>query len=67
LNGLGYSSNLAEARELVDSKQYDLCFFLRPTPIEQIRRIAAEGENMPPKSTYFYPKIPTGLVFNPLG
>jgi uncharacterized protein (DUF1015 family) len=67
LNGLGYSSNLAEARGLVDSKQYDLCFFLRPTPIEQIRRIAAEGENMPPKSTYFYPKIPTGLVFNPLG
>lgn len=72
LNGLGYSSKLSEARALVESKQFDLCFFLRPTPIEQmtpieqIRRIAAEGENMPPKSTYFYPKIPTGLLFNPL-
>lgn len=66
LNGLGYSSNLTEARELVESKKFDLAFFLRPTPIEQIRQIAAEGENMPPKSTYFYPKIPTGLVFNPL-
>jgi uncharacterized protein (DUF1015 family) len=66
LNGLGYSSDLAEARGLVESGQYDLCFFLRPTPIEQIRKIAAEGENMPPKSTYFYPKIPTGLLFNPL-
>ena len=43
LNGLGYSSNLAEARSLVESKQFDLCFFLRPTPIEQIRQIAAEG------------------------
>ncbi|MGH2905189.1 MAG: DUF1015 domain-containing protein [Solirubrobacterales bacterium] len=66
LNGLGYSSNLAEARGLVESQKFDLCFFLRPTPIEQIREIAAEGENMPPKSTYFYPKIPTGLVFNPI-
>jgi len=27
-------------------------------------RAAAEGESMPPKSTYFYPKVPTGLVFN---
>lgn len=66
LNGLWYSSDAAEARELVESKRYDLCFFLRPTPVEQIREIAAAGVNMPPKSTYFYPKIPTGLVFNPL-
>jgi uncharacterized protein (DUF1015 family) len=28
--------------------------------------VAAAGESMPPKSTYFYPKVPTGLVFNPL-
>ncbi|MBI5309481.1 MAG: DUF1015 domain-containing protein, partial [Actinobacteria bacterium] len=66
LNGLWYSSDRDEALEFVTSGQYDLCFFLRPTPIEQIRAIAAAGENMPPKSTYFYPKIPTGIVFNPL-
>lgn len=66
LNGLWYSSDADEARELVESKRYDLCFFLRSTPVEQIREIAAAGVNMPPKSTYFYPKIPTGLVFNPL-
>lgn len=66
LNGLWYSSDRDEALEFVSSGDYDLCFFLRPTPIAQIREIAAAGENMPPKSTYFYPKIPTGIVFNPL-
>lgn len=66
LNGLWYSSDSGEALDFVKSKRYDLCFFLRPTPVEQIREIAAAGVNMPPKSTYFYPKVPTGLVFNPL-
>ncbi len=66
LNGLWYSSDVAEAREFVTSGRYDMCFFLRPTPIRQIQEIAAAGVNMPPKSTYFYPKIPTGIVFNPL-
>lgn len=66
LNGLWYSSDLTEAQDFVLSGGYDLCFFLRPTPIQQIVDIAAAGENMPPKSTYFYPKVPTGLVFNPL-
>lgn len=67
LNGLWYSSDVNEARELVESGRFDMGFFLRPTPIRQIQEIAAAGENMPPKSTYFYPKIPTGMVFNPLG
>lgn len=66
LNGLWYSSDADEAREFVRSGSFELGFFLRATPIEQIRGIAAAGENMPPKSTYFYPKIPTGMVFNPL-
>ncbi len=41
-------------------------FLLRPAPIEQVREVAAAGEVMPPKSTYFFPKLLTGLVFNPL-
>ncbi|MBJ7347710.1 MAG: DUF1015 family protein, partial [Thermoleophilaceae bacterium] len=65
-NGLGYSSELGEAREFVTSATYDAGFFLRATPIQQIVDIAAAGVNMPPKSTYFYPKVPTGLVFNSL-
>jgi uncharacterized protein (DUF1015 family) len=44
----------------------DAAFFMRPTPVEQVQEVAAAGESMPPKSTYFFPKIPTGLVFNPL-
>ena len=44
----------------------DAGFFMRATPVEQVREVAEAGESMPPKSTYFYPKVPTGLVFNPL-
>jgi uncharacterized protein (DUF1015 family) len=39
---------------------------MRGTPIDQVREVAAAGETMPPKSTFFYPKIPTGLLINPL-
>jgi uncharacterized protein (DUF1015 family) len=35
-------------------------------PVEQVQAVAAAGENMPPKSTFFAPKVPTGLVFHPL-
>ena len=34
--------------------------------VELVREVAAAGEVMPPKSTYFFPKVPTGLLFNPL-
>jgi uncharacterized protein (DUF1015 family) len=66
MRGLGYARSDAEALELVLSGAYDAAFFLRPTPVAQVREIAATGVNMPPKTTYFFPKIPTGLVFNPL-
>ena len=66
LNGLGYSRTDEEALELVKSGRYDAAFFLRSTPVSQVREIAAAGVNMPPKSTYFFPKVPTGLLFNPL-
>lgn len=66
LRGLGYSSTAEEALRLVIDGEYDAAFFLRSTPVAQIREIAAAGVNMPPKSTYFFPKVPTGLLFNPL-
>jgi uncharacterized protein (DUF1015 family) len=66
LRGLHYSKDLADAIEAVESGRADAGFFMRATPVEQVREVAAEGESMPPKSTYFYPKVPTGLVFNPL-
>jgi uncharacterized protein (DUF1015 family) len=66
LRGLGYSRTDDEALQLVLSGEYDAAFFLRSTPVQQVRDIAAAGVNMPPKSTYFFPKVPTGLLFNPL-
>ena len=66
LKGMGYSRTDAEALALVLDGDFDLAFFLRPPPVEQVREIAAAGVNMPPKSTFFYPKVPTGLLFNPL-
>ncbi|MDP2712799.1 MAG: DUF1015 domain-containing protein [Solirubrobacteraceae bacterium] len=66
LRGLGYARSFEEARELVDSGAFDAGFYLRGIPVEQIQEIAAAGVNMPPKSTYFFPKVPTGLLFNPL-
>jgi uncharacterized protein (DUF1015 family) len=65
-NGLFYARDTAEAIAKVRSGEYDAAFFMRPTPIAQVRDVAAEGENMPPKSTYFFPKLLTGLLFNPL-
>jgi len=64
--GLAYARDLGQARELLESGDYELAFLLRPTPIEQVEAVAEAGETMPPKSTYFYPKLLSGLLFNPL-
>jgi uncharacterized protein (DUF1015 family) len=65
-NGLFYARDTAEALAMVRSREYDAAFLMRPTPVQQVRDVAAAGENMPPKSTYFFPKLLTGLLFNPL-
>jgi uncharacterized protein (DUF1015 family) len=64
--GLGYAKDIAEALGLLGEGAYQAAFMLRPTPVEQVREVAAHGETMPPKSTYFFPKVLTGVVFNPL-
>ena len=66
LRGLGYSKDFDDARDAVESGRADAGFFMRATPVEQVREVAEAGESMPPKSTYFFPKVPTGLVFNVL-
>ena len=47
--------------------RYGLGAFLNATLISQVRALADRGETMPQKSTYFYPKLLTGLVFDALG
>jgi uncharacterized protein (DUF1015 family) len=64
--GIGYTPSIDDAMAKLDAGDYHAAFLLRPTPIEQVRAVAAAGETMPPKSTYFFPKLLTGLVFNPL-
>ena len=64
--GLAYAKTIGEATAAVDSGEAQAAFILRATPIGQVRAVAEAGETMPPKSTYFFPKIPTGIVFNPL-
>ncbi len=66
LNGLFYARSTEEALALVRAGDYDAAFFMRPTPVAQVRDVAAAGENMPPKSTFFFPKLLTGLLLNPL-
>lgn len=66
LRDFGYARDAQQALALIESGAYDAAFVLRPTPVEQVRDVAASGENMPPKSTYFFPKLLTGLLFNPL-
>ena len=63
---LGYTPSEEDAVSKLRAGDYDAGFFLRPTPVEQVREVAAAGETMPPKSTYFFPKLLTGIVFNPL-
>jgi uncharacterized protein (DUF1015 family) len=66
LHGLFYARSTEEALRLVRAGDYDAAFFMRPTPVAQVRDVAAAGENMPPKSTFFFPKLLTGLLLNPL-
>jgi uncharacterized protein (DUF1015 family) len=65
-NGLFYARDTEEALAMVRAGEYEAAFLMRPTPVEQVQAVAAAGENMPPKSTFFYPKLLTGLLFNPL-
>jgi uncharacterized protein (DUF1015 family) len=64
--GIGYTPSIDEALAKLNGGDYQAAFLLRPTPVEQVRAVAAAGETMPPKSTYFFPKLLTGIAFNPL-
>ena len=65
LTGLGYSRSDDEALAMVGNG-FDAAFFLSGIPVDQIRAVADAGVNMPPKSTFFTPKVPTGLLFHAL-
>ena len=63
-NHLKYIKDFDETIQAIDSKNFNLAFIMNPTRIEQIKNVSLAGEVMPQKSTYFYPKLLTGLVIN---
>lgn len=63
---LTYTRSFDEAINRVRTGEFACSFILNPTRVTEIRDVAANGEKMPQKSTYFYPKLITGLVMNEL-
>ncbi|BBO72404.1 phosphatase [Desulfosarcina alkanivorans] len=63
---IGYASTADEALRSIDTGAYDAAFILNPTRIEQVQEVARKGLIMPRKSTYFFPKVKSGLVMNTL-
>ena len=63
---LTYTKFFEEAVSAVDEGKAQCSFVLNPTKVTEIRDVASEGEKMPQKSTYFYPKMITGMVMNKL-
>jgi len=61
-----YTISEDEAIKDVKAGKYQIALFLNPTKIEEVKDVATAGEKMPQKSTFFYPKLITGLVMNKL-
>jgi len=61
-----YIKDADEADKRVHDNAADVVFFMNPTKVEEVRDVAAGGERMPQKATYFYPKLLTGLVMHKL-
>lgn len=60
-----YTAAAAEARAAAREPGVAFAVLLRPTALEEVKRISDLGQVMPPKSTYFAPKVPTGVVLRP--
>jgi uncharacterized protein (DUF1015 family) len=65
--GVAYTPSAAEAVATVDRGEAAAAFLLEPVTVEQVARFAHAGETMPQKSTFFYPKLTSGLLFHPIG
>jgi len=65
INGdIAYEMDVHKCIGLVKDREFKAAFFLNPTRVEDVERVALASLRMPPKSTYFYPKLLTGLVLN---
>ena len=64
---LAYTRDAGEALDRVRRGEVRAAILVRPTQLDQLAAVANAGDVMPQKSTYFYPKLLTGMVFHPLG
>ena len=64
--GVTYTPDRSEAVATVDAGEAEAAFLLRPTRIDDVFAVARRGDVMPQKSTYFFPKLTSGLLFHPL-
>jgi uncharacterized protein (DUF1015 family) len=65
-HGVTYTPQRGEAVAAVDRGEAEAAFLLRPTPIDDVFTRAREGRVLPQKTTYFFPKLTSGLLFQPL-
>jgi uncharacterized protein (DUF1015 family) len=63
---VAYTVNVKEAYQQIKEGKYQLAFLLNPPQPEMVKHVVDAQDRMPSKSTYFYPKLPAGLVINPL-
>jgi len=63
---IAYTVDLKEAYQQIKEGKYQLAFLLKPPQPEMVKAVADAQDRMPSKSTYFYPKLPAGLVINPV-
>jgi uncharacterized protein (DUF1015 family) len=66
VEGIGYTPRAEEAVAAVDAGSADVAFLLRDPSVADVYAVARRGERMPRKSTYFFPKPLSGLLFHPL-
>lgn len=64
ITDVAYEMGVTESINMVKRGDFDAVFFLNPTGVLDVETVALSGLRMPPKSTYFYPKLLTGMVIN---
>jgi hypothetical protein len=65
LSQVAYTASAAEAERAVSSGEATAAFLVRPPTVQQVEEFAHAGVRMPPKSTYFFPKLTSGLLLSP--
>jgi uncharacterized protein (DUF1015 family) len=61
-----YTADASQVAKMTDGKDFQIALMIRPTPLPALEELGKHNEVMPQKSTFFYPKLATGMMINPL-